>query len=89
MLISAADILYLLGWNLDEVVKKPVQKQLFVELNTEEQSVYSYLQKQGQTMLDSIALACKLPIHKVAPVLLQMEMKGVVKPLPGKMFEAV
>lgn len=89
LLTSAADIVYLLGWDLNDVVKKPVQKQLFVELNTEEQSIYLYLQKQGQTMLDSIALACKLPIHKVAPILLQMEMKGVVKPLPGKVFEAV
>lgn len=89
LLTSAADLVYLLGWKLDDVVEKPIQKQLFVELNSEEQTIYSHLQNEGKTMLDGIALACKLPIHKVAPILLQMEMKGFIKPLPGKIFEAV
>lgn len=89
LLTSAADLVYLLGWELNEVVEKPIQKQLFVELNFQEQTIYRYLQNQGQTMLDSIALACELPIQKIAPILLQMEMKGVIKPLPGKVFEAV
>ncbi|MBC8755280.1 DNA-protecting protein DprA [Kordia sp. YSTF-M3] len=89
ILTSAADIVYLLGWELETEPTKPVQKQLFVDLNPEEATIHSFLQEKGQTVLDSIALACKLPIHKVAPLLLQMEMKGVVKPLPGKLFEAV
>jgi DNA processing protein len=89
ILTSAADIVYLLGWELETTPKQPVQKQLFVDLNPEEATIHSYLQEKGQTVLDSIALACKLPIHKVAPLLLQMEMKGVIKPLPGKLFEAV
>jgi DNA processing protein len=89
ILTSAADIIYLLGWELETATIQPVQKQLFIELNSEEQSIYSHLQEKGQTLLDSIALDCKLPIHKVAPLLLQMEMKGVIRPLPGKLFEAV
>jgi len=89
ILTCAADVVYLLGWELETAPKKPVQKQLFVDLNSEEATIHSYLQEKGQTVLDSIALACKLPIHKVAPILLQMEMKGVIKPLPGKLFEAV
>ena len=89
ILTSAADIVYLLGWELETEMIQPVQKQLFVDLNSDEASIHSYLQEKGKTVLDSIALACKLPIHKVAPILLQMEMKGVVKPLPGKLFEAV
>lgn len=89
ILTSAADIVYLLGWQLENTPKKVVQKQLFVELNAEEKSIYTHLQNKGKTVLDGIALACKMPIHKVSPLLLQMELKGVVKPLPGKLFEAV
>jgi len=89
ILTSAADIVYLLGWELDTEPFQPVQKQLFVDLSPEEAIIHSCLQEKGQMVLDSIALECKFPIHKIAPILLQLEMKGVVKPLPGKLFEAV
>jgi len=89
MLTSAADLVYLLGWDVEEKEAKTVQKQLFVELDTIEKSIYSYLQKDGKQLLDSIALECKIPIFKTSSTLLNMEMKGVVRPLPGKLFEAI
>ncbi len=89
LLTSAADLIYLLGWQLDEKKKTPVQKQLFVELDDTEQSIYSYLQLNGKQVLDTVALDCNLPIFKVSAMLLNMEMKGVIRPLPGKLFEAI
>ncbi|SHI51288.1 DNA-processing protein DprA [Pseudozobellia thermophila] len=89
MLTSAADLVYLLNWEVGEKEARPVQKQLFVELDPTEQSIYSFLQKDGKQLLDSIALECQLPVFKASSTLLNMEMKGVVRPLPGKMFEAI
>lgn len=89
MLTSAADLVYMLGWEIEEKKAEPVQKQLFVELSETEKEIYDYLQQGGKQMLDHIALACKLPIFKVSSTLLNMEMKGVVRPLPGKLFEAI
>lgn len=89
LLTSAAELVYLLGWKLDEKQKEPVQKQLFIELNETEQSVYSYLQSNGKQTLDILALECRLPIFKASATLLNMEMKGVIRPLPGKLFEAI
>ncbi|MDF0714727.1 DNA-processing protein DprA [Muricauda sp. 334s03] len=90
LLTSAAELIYLLGWEIEEEKKeKMVQKQLFVELDETEQSIYSYLQLNGKQLLDTVALECNLPIFKVSSTLLNMEMKGVIRPLPGKMFEAV
>ncbi|MFI2741759.1 DNA-processing protein DprA [Zhouia sp. PK063] len=90
VLTSAADLVYMLNWDVDEkATTKVVQKQLFVELSTEEQKVYDYVLKEGKQHLDVIALACNLPIFKASTVLLQMELKGVIKPLLGKQFEAV
>jgi DNA processing protein len=90
LLTSAAELIYLLGWQIEEEKQeKTVQKQLFVELDETEQSIYSYLQLNGKQLLDTVALECKLPIFKVSSTLVQMEMKGVVRPLPGKLFEAV
>ncbi len=89
ILTSAADLIYLLGWEVAEKETKTVQKQLFVELNDTEKSIYSYLQKEGKQLLDVIALECQLPIFKVSSTLLTMEMKGIIRPLPGKLFEAI
>lgn len=89
MLTSAADLVYLLNWDVEEKKAKTVQKQLFIELDATEKSIYTYLQKDGKQLLDSIALECRLPIFKVSSTLLNMEMKGVVRPLPGKLFEAI
>ena len=90
MLTSAAELVYLLGWEIEEKPDTtPVQKQLFVQLDDIEQQIYSYLQLNGKQSLDTIALECKLPVYKISSVLLNMEMKGVMRPLPGKLFEAI
>ncbi|MDT0538772.1 DNA-processing protein DprA [Croceitalea sp. P059] len=89
MLTSAADLIYLLGWEIEKEKKTPVQKQLFIELDETEKSIYQYLQLNGKQLLDTVALACGLPIFKVSATLLNMEMKGIIRPLPGKLFEAI
>jgi len=89
ILTSAADLIYLLGWEIEKKPKKETQKELFIELNATEKKIYSYLQSNGKQLLDSVALECKLPIFKVSSTLLNMEMKGAVRPLPGKLFEAI
>ncbi len=90
LLTSAADLLYILNWEVEEKrPKKAVQKQLFVTLEPEEQKVYDFLQKSGKELMDIIALQCEMPIFKLSSLLLTMELKGVIRPLPGKMFEAI
>lgn len=86
---NAADLIYMLGWELEEKNKKPQQTQLFVELSEEEQIVFNFLKDTDKEQLDSIALQCKIPTYKLASLLLSMELKGVVRPLPGKLFELI
>lgn len=92
MITSAADLIYLLNWDIKNkttVENKAIQKQLFVTLSEDEQTIYNYLQTKGKELMDIIALDCDLPIFKISSILLNMELKGVVKPLPGKVFEVV
>lgn len=89
LLNSAEDLIYMLGWELEETNKKPQQKQLFVELTEEEQRVFTYLETKQKELLDTIALECRFPTFKVATLLLNLELKGLVRPLPGKLFEAI
>jgi DNA processing protein len=91
LLSSAADIVYILNWELEKDKKetKSIQKQIFVSLELEEQKVYDYLLNKGKEQLDIIALECDFPIFRISSILLNMELKGVIRPLPGKLFEAI
>lgn len=87
LLTSVADLVYVLNWDIRD--QKKQQTQLFVELSTEEQFVFDTLKKLGKSEVDVLALQCKLPTFKLNPILLALELKGVVRPLPGKQFEVI
>ncbi len=89
VLTNPMDVPYILNWELESDASKTIQKQLFVTLNAEEQQIYNYLKMIDKQLLDLIALECQMPIFKVASLLLNMELKGVVRPLPGKLFQLV
>ena len=89
MLTNPIDIPYILNWQLEDDKKPAIQKQLFVELEVDEKAIYNYLKDNSKQQLDIIALECEMPIFKVASLLLNMELKGVIRPLPGKLFEVI
>ncbi len=87
LLTGAADLVYILNWKLEDEKPKTVQKQLFVELTEQEKEVYRFLKENPKEQLDIIAIKCNLPVFKATTVLFDMELKGVVRPLPGKIFD--
>lgn len=89
ILTTPFDVPYILNWDLELKQPKGVQKQLFVNLDEVETLIYNYLSNKDQVALDKIAINCNMPTFKVARVLLAMELKGVIRPLPGKLFEAL
>ncbi|WP_093141905.1 DNA-processing protein DprA [Ulvibacter litoralis] len=89
LLTCAADIVYMLGWKLDKTPVKSVQAELFVALTDEETIVYEYLNQHEKVLLDEISQHCTMPTYKVATLLLSLELKGVVRPIPGKLFQVV
>ena len=89
LLSNPLDVAFMLNWKLEDEVKPAIQKQLFVELDDEEKVIYNYLKQNDKQLLDIIALECSIPIFKTASILLNMELKGVIRPLPGKLFELI
>lgn len=85
---SAEDIIYLLDWDVDQQKPKP-QPQLFVELSDDEKKIMKALKTLGKAELDAIAFESKMPSHKVASHLLNLELHNCIRPLPGKQYEAV
>ena len=88
LISCAADFIYYMGWDAAKP-KLEGQQALFVPLGEEEKRIHSYLKTHGRQHLDTIAAMCNFSVHALASTLLTMEMKGVIRPLPGKWFEAI
>ncbi|RCW93523.1 DNA-processing protein DprA [Winogradskyella arenosi] len=89
LLSTPLDVPYMLNWELEADKKAPVQTQLFVTLTPNEQMVFDYLKVNDKSSLDHIALACGIPTYKLASLLLNLELKDLVRPLPGKLFQLI
>lgn len=57
-----------------------------LELNENEQQVFSRVKLEEETSIDEIIRACGLPSSSVSVALFSLEMKRLVKQLPGKLF---
>ena len=89
LLSTPLDVPYILNWQLENNKRPVVQKQLFVELSEEEKAIYNLLKDKDKQLLDVIAIESQIPTFKVASILLNLELKGLVRPLPGKLFELI
>lgn len=83
----ADDLVYLMGWEHPKSQKDAVQLPLLMNnLNNDEERVYRFLQDKEQATVDDIALHLDWPTSKLAMVLLEMEMSGILLSLPGKVY---
>lgn len=85
MVTCADDVLELMNWN-EDAKKKPVQKQMFLDLSPEEKLIYDTLATKDNMHADELLHSCNMTNSKLAATLLQMEMQGLVKALPGKLY---
>jgi len=85
MITNADDLLELMNWN-DKRKKKAVQKQLFVALTPEEEKIMNLLQSKDQVHADELYHQTDLSSSLLAATLLQLEMQGLVRTLPGKFY---
>lgn len=55
-------------------------------LEGDEKEVAGFLEGRGEQLLDDIALGCQMPVRAVVTALFQLELKGLVTPIPGKRY---
>jgi DNA processing protein len=81
------DLEYILNWESPEKKKKAVQKQLFIELSEMEKQILDVILKENEIPIDSICYQVQMPVSKVSPLLLNLEFNGLIRCLPGKVYE--
>ena len=84
---SVKDLEYIMGWTLPQE-SKPIQKKIFVDLSPEEETMLSFLREKGKTQIDELSLELKVPVSMSMVHLLNLELNGLVRSLPGKIYEA-
>lgn len=88
---NAEDLCYLMNWEASPV---KAEKQLVSapqDLSRDEVKVYNFLTEQEleQATIDQIAVHCDWSQSKLAIILLEMELKGNLLSLPGKVFKLI
>ena len=88
LLTGAADLAYILGWE-KAGSSKLVTEQLVlpIDLSTDERLIFEILQQHKTPIaIDDITIKTNMATSKLAMNLLNMEMQGFIRSLPGKTY---
>lgn len=88
LLESAKDLEYIMGWNKKED-SKGVQTKIFVDLSPEEEKVLRIIREKTKIQIDTLSLEVQMPMSSVMVHLLNLELNGLVRALPGKHYESI
>lgn len=86
LLTSVKDIEYIMNWSADETNSKAIAVDRTQFSETEWLIVDALTQKKVNMSIDELAWRTGLTPGHLAELLLMMELKGVIKVYPGKMF---
>ena len=86
LVCHAADIVECMNWMDKPVKKELVQPSLFPTMSPEETSLLHWLQQHAPAPIDLILEALPLPRPVISQVLLSLEMQGLIRQEPGKIY---
>lgn len=90
LLPSAEDFVKAMGWQADKARKKlladGIQQELFPELSEDERCIVDALQQKDRLQMNLISVATGIPAGRLSGLLFTMEMKGIVRMIPGGMY---
>jgi DNA processing protein len=89
LLTSAADIVYAMHWDKAIPVSEHIMDVLdkLPELTEAERGAVQTIGKlQKEVHIDELSYQTQIPLNQLAAILLQLELKKIVKGLPGKKF---
>ncbi len=86
LLERADDIQYIMNWEPVNEKKRATPAGLFVVLSSEEKTMAGFLKRNNDAGIDQIVAGTGFGLSKASSILLNLEFKGVVQSLPGKVF---
>jgi DNA processing protein len=87
LLTNPADLAYSLGWEKDGSLKVVEQFTLPINLTKDEQFIYDTIKlHKAPLAIDDLTIKTNMPMSMLAMNLLNMEMQGYIRSLPGKTY---
>jgi DNA processing protein len=84
LLLHADNLLQMMGW--EEVLQAKLSFDGFEDLSEKDRSILKLLQDQSDLHIDHIGLLCNVAPAELNFLMMQLELKGLVKTMPGKRF---
>jgi DNA processing protein len=86
LLTDAEQLLEIMGWAQTQKSKSKIQKELFIELSSEERIIVDILKEKNAVHIDEINLKSGLTSSAVAAAILNLELQNVIRSMPGKLY---
>lgn len=86
LITCAKDLTENMGWDVSTNAPTPIQRELFPELSDEETLLCELLKGSDGMAVNQLVVKSNLPFANVSVLLFELEMKGVVKAMPGGNF---
>ncbi|MGY4536787.1 DNA processing protein [Mucilaginibacter sp. UYNi724] len=89
LLTCVADLAYSLGWEMNsDITSAPEQLMLPIDLSAEERAVYEIIQQHKLPLaIDDLSIKANMPMSQLTMTLLDMELQGFIRSLPGKTYK--
>ena len=88
LITGAEDLLWMMGWKEQQPAPPQArQASLFVEIDDNGKKVLSLFTGQQELPWDVILHGMQLPSSRLSSVLLDLELKGILKVLPGRRYK--
>ncbi|MDB4998946.1 MAG: processing protein DprA [Mucilaginibacter sp.] len=88
LLTCIADLPYSLGWERNSDMKAaPEQLMLPIDLSEQERVIYDIIRQHKVPLpIDDLSIKANMPVSQLAMTLLDMELQGFIRSLPGKAY---
>ncbi len=89
LITSAKDLVMALCWDSENNTPSGTEQMEFTFSEKSNDPVIKLLYEKGEFHIDQLAAEMHLPIHKLTPMLFELEMEGYIKSLPGGIYKLV
>ena len=90
---NAEDFVKAIMWDDDAVLARQrsrgIERQIFPDLNDDETKVVDALRAINDRNINMLTISTSLPVSRLAATLFELEMKGVVRALPGGSYHLI
>jgi len=86
LITGAEDLLQIMGWPAKRKSNQGIQQKIFVEMTPEEENLVAILRDRGELDVDNLSFIAKMVQGALSLHLFNLEMKGLIRVLPGKRY---